>query len=51
MTGALAAAATILGSLKGQVTEKEAQHWHDAKIGICQTRYSFKFIYHVQLTN
>ncbi len=38
MTGALSAASTILGSMKGQVTEVEAQAWHDAKIGICQTR-------------
>ncbi|KAJ8495367.1 hypothetical protein ONZ45_g12901 [Pleurotus djamor] len=39
MTGALAAACTILGSLKGQVTEPEACAWHDAKIGISQTRF------------
>nr|A0A0U3C228.1 RecName: Full=Flavin-dependent halogenase armH5 [Armillaria mellea]ALT31852.1 ArmH5 [Armillaria mellea] len=39
MTGALSAASTILGSMKGQVTEVEAQAWHDAKIGICQTRF------------
>ncbi|KAJ6625002.1 hypothetical protein B0H10DRAFT_688138 [Mycena sp. CBHHK59/15] len=39
MTGALSAVSTILGSLKGQVTEAEAQHWHDAKVGICQTRF------------
>ncbi len=38
MTGALSAAATIIGSMKGQITELEAQSWHDAKIGICQTR-------------
>ncbi|KIJ54121.1 hypothetical protein M422DRAFT_73736 [Sphaerobolus stellatus SS14] len=39
MTGALSAAGTILGSLKGAVSELEAQNWHDAKIGICQTRF------------
>ncbi|ETW77133.1 putative halogenase [Heterobasidion irregulare TC 32-1] len=39
MTGALSAASTILGSMKGQVTEIEGQNWHDAKIGICQTRF------------
>ncbi|KAK0196714.1 FAD/NAD-binding domain-containing protein [Armillaria mellea] len=39
MMGALSAASTILGSMKGQVTEVEAQAWHDAKIGICQTRF------------
>ncbi|PSR75113.1 hypothetical protein PHLCEN_2v9298 [Hermanssonia centrifuga] len=39
MTGALSAAATIIGSMKGQITELEAQSWHDAKIGICQTRF------------
>ncbi|KAJ7595788.1 FAD/NAD-binding domain-containing protein [Mycena floridula] len=39
MTGALSAASTILGSINGQVTEQEAQNWHDAKIGICQTRF------------
>ncbi|KAI0686451.1 FAD/NAD-binding domain-containing protein [Cytidiella melzeri] len=39
MTGALSAASTVLGSMKGQVTETEAQNWHDAKIGICQTRF------------
>jgi flavine halogenase len=38
MTGALSAASTILGSMKGQVTETEARNWHDAKVGICQTR-------------
>ncbi|KAF9461922.1 FAD/NAD-binding domain-containing protein [Collybia nuda] len=39
MTGALSAASTILGSMKGQVSESEAQSWHDAKVGICQTRF------------
>ncbi|KAJ8518265.1 hypothetical protein ONZ45_g4620 [Pleurotus djamor] len=39
LTGALSAVSTILGSIKGQVSEKEAQAWHDAKIGICQTRF------------
>jgi len=39
MTGALSAASTIIGSLKGQITEAEAQNWHDAKVGICQTRF------------
>ncbi|KAF8523372.1 FAD/NAD-binding domain-containing protein [Hysterangium stoloniferum] len=39
MTGALSAAGTILGSMKGEVSELEAQNWHDAKIGICQTRF------------
>jgi flavin-dependent dehydrogenase len=39
MTGALSAACTILSSMKNQVTEMEGQAWHDAKIGICQTRY------------
>ncbi|CCM02243.1 uncharacterized protein FIBRA_04324 [Fibroporia radiculosa] len=39
LTGALSAACTILGVRKGQVTEVEAQAWHDAKIGICQTRF------------
>ncbi|KXN84312.1 Tryptophan 2-halogenase [Leucoagaricus sp. SymC.cos] len=39
MTGALSAACTILGSMKGQVTEDEARAWHDAKIGISQTRF------------
>ena len=39
MTGALSAASTILGSMNGQVSEDEARNWHDAKIGICQTRY------------
>jgi len=39
MTSALSAASTILGSMNGQVSEDEAQNWHDAKIGICQTRY------------
>jgi flavine halogenase len=41
MTGALSAASTILGSMKGEVSEAEAQAWHDAKIGICQTRLVF----------
>ncbi|KAH7872221.1 FAD/NAD-binding domain-containing protein [Lentinula edodes] len=39
MTGALSAVSTILGSMKGQVTELEAQAWHDAKVGVCQTRF------------
>ncbi|PFH50120.1 hypothetical protein AMATHDRAFT_61783 [Amanita thiersii Skay4041] len=39
MTGALSAATTICASAKGQVTESEAQHWHDAKVGICHTRF------------
>jgi len=39
MTSALSAASTILGSMNGQVSEDEAQNWHDAKIGICQTRF------------
>ncbi|KAF7433146.1 Flavin-dependent halogenase armH5 [Pleurotus ostreatus] len=39
MTGALSAACTILGSMKEQVTEVEACAWHDAKIGVSQTRF------------
>ncbi|KAJ4469986.1 hypothetical protein C8J55DRAFT_537748 [Lentinula edodes] len=39
MTGALSAVSTILGSMKGQVAELEAQAWHDAKVGVCQTRF------------
>lgn len=38
MTGALAAASTICASIKGQISEKEAQQWHDAKVGIAHTR-------------
>lgn len=39
LTGALSAAATIISSTKGHITEQEAQAWHDAKIGIAQTRF------------
>lgn len=39
MTGALAAASTIRASMKGQVSEEFAQHWHDAKIGVAHTRF------------
>lgn len=39
MTGALSAATTILASMKGQIPEADAQKWHDAKVGICQTRF------------
>lgn len=38
MTGALAAASTICASIKGQISEVEAQQWHDAKVGIAHTR-------------
>ena len=37
-TGALSAASTICASVKGQVTEKEAQEWHDLKVGMSHTR-------------
>ncbi|KAF8636117.1 hypothetical protein AX17_003820 [Amanita inopinata Kibby_2008] len=39
MTGALSAATTICASDKGQVSEAQAQQWHDAKVGICHTRF------------
>ncbi|TFK50413.1 FAD/NAD-binding domain-containing protein [Heliocybe sulcata] len=39
MTSALSAAASICASAKGQVTETRAQKWHDAKVGICHTRF------------
>ncbi|KZV76668.1 FAD/NAD-binding domain-containing protein [Peniophora sp. CONT] len=39
LTTGLSAALTILGSFKGQVSEPEAQAWHDAKVGICQARF------------
>jgi flavin-dependent dehydrogenase len=42
LTTALSAALTILGSLKGQVSEAEAQAWHDMKVGICQSRYELR---------
>jgi len=38
LTSGLSAALTILGSMKGQVTEAEAQAWHDTKVGIVQSR-------------
>ena len=38
MTGALAAASTICASINGQISEVEAQQWHDAKVGIAHTR-------------
>lgn len=38
LTTGLSAALTILGSLKGHISETEAQAWHDAKVGICQAR-------------
>ncbi|KAJ7319134.1 FAD/NAD-binding domain-containing protein [Mycena albidolilacea] len=41
MTGALAAAITICASMKGQAEEIDAQHWHDAKVGISHTRFLF----------
>ena len=40
MTGALAAASTICASIKGQISEVEAQQWHDAKVGIAHTRWA-----------
>ncbi|KAF7297349.1 Flavin-dependent halogenase armH5 [Mycena indigotica] len=39
LTGGLSAAATILASSKGQVSEVETQHWHTTKIAIAQTRF------------
>ncbi|TFK50411.1 FAD/NAD-binding domain-containing protein [Heliocybe sulcata] len=39
MTGALSAATSICASMKGQVKEAQAQKWHNAKVGICHTRF------------
>ncbi|KAJ3515159.1 hypothetical protein NLJ89_g1939 [Agrocybe chaxingu] len=41
MTGALSAATTICATIKGQIDEKTAQLWHDAKVGIAHTRFLF----------
>ncbi|KZS94789.1 FAD/NAD(P)-binding domain-containing protein [Sistotremastrum niveocremeum HHB9708] len=38
-TGALAAAASIASSVRGEVTEKEAGAYHDAKVGVSYTRF------------
>ncbi|KAI0030104.1 FAD/NAD-binding domain-containing protein, partial [Vararia minispora EC-137] len=38
-SNSLSAALTILGSMKGQITEEEAQSWHDTKVGLVQTRF------------
>ena len=39
MTGALSAAATISAVRRGDVTEDIARRWHDAKMGMCHTRF------------
>ncbi|EPQ51290.1 FAD/NAD P-binding domain-containing protein [Gloeophyllum trabeum ATCC 11539] len=39
MTGALSAATSICASMKSQVTETQAQQWHNTKVGICHTRF------------
>jgi len=41
MAGAMSAAITIQASMKGQVTEVEAQKWHAAKVGMSHTRFLF----------
>ncbi|KZT41684.1 FAD/NAD(P)-binding domain-containing protein [Sistotremastrum suecicum HHB10207 ss-3] len=38
-TGALAAAASIASSVRGEVTEEEAGAYHDAKVGVSYTRF------------
>ncbi|KAI0027348.1 FAD/NAD-binding domain-containing protein [Vararia minispora EC-137] len=38
-SNSLSAVLTILGSMKGQIVEEEAQSWHDAKVGLVQTRF------------
>ncbi|KAF9258005.1 FAD/NAD-binding domain-containing protein, partial [Marasmius fiardii PR-910] len=41
LTGAMSAAVSICASSKGQIVEKQAQSWHDAKVGISHTRFLF----------
>ncbi|KAJ7176705.1 FAD/NAD-binding domain-containing protein [Mycena filopes] len=39
LTSGLSAACTILASMNSELSETEAQSWHTAKLGICQTRF------------